>query len=64
MDELALPATSLRPASLVVTDLAMIEPTQESLVLRERAPGVSIKAIRAVTAATLLTGGELAEMRV
>ncbi len=49
VDELILPATSLRPVTLVVTDLAVIEPTPGGLVLRERAPGVSVEAVRAAT---------------
>jgi acetate CoA/acetoacetate CoA-transferase beta subunit len=54
VEELALPATSLRPATLVVTEMAVIEPTTEGLVLREVAPGVSLDAVRAATATTLL----------
>jgi acetate CoA/acetoacetate CoA-transferase beta subunit len=62
VDELALPATSLRPVTLVVTELAVIEPTPEGLMLRERAPGVAVDAIRAATAATLLVPAEVPEM--
>jgi len=51
---LTLPATSARRVSLVVTDLAVIEPTPEGLVLRERAPGVTVAAIIAATAARLV----------
>ena len=38
VDELTLPATSLRPVTLIVTELAVIEPTADGLVLRETAP--------------------------
>jgi acetate CoA/acetoacetate CoA-transferase beta subunit len=62
VDELTLPATSLRPATLVVTDLAVIEPTPEGLVLRERAPGVPLEAIRAATGAPLLVPAIVPEM--
>ena len=41
VEELTLPATSLRPVTLIVTELAVIEPSQYGLVLRERAPGVT-----------------------
>ena len=34
-----LPLTALRRVDLVVTDLAVIEPTEDGLVLRELAPG-------------------------
>src|ERR671912_372041 len=54
VDELTLPLTSLRPVTLVVTELAVIEPTPEGLVLRERAPGVPVDAIQAATGAPLL----------
>ncbi len=62
VDELTLPATSLRPATLVVTEMAVIEPTLEGLVLRERAPGVSVDAICATTGTTLLVSGTVPEM--
>jgi acetate CoA/acetoacetate CoA-transferase beta subunit len=61
--ELTLPATSSRRVTLVVTDLAVIEPTAEGLVLRERAPGVTVERIRAETAAPLLLPAEVPEMR-
>jgi acetate CoA/acetoacetate CoA-transferase beta subunit len=60
--ELTLPATSARPVTLVVTDLAVIAPTPDGLVLQERAPGVSVERIRAETAATLIVTGEVPEM--
>ena len=53
VDELTLPATSLRPVTLIVTEMAVIEPTPEGLVLRETAPGVSVDAVRAATARRL-----------
>jgi len=59
---LSLPPTSSRPVSLVVTDLAVIEPTPDGLVLRERAPGVSVDAIRAATEAPLIVAGDVPEM--
>ncbi len=40
--ECTMPLTSLRAVNLVVTDMAVIEPTAEGLVLRERAPGVAV----------------------
>jgi acetate CoA/acetoacetate CoA-transferase beta subunit len=60
--ELTLPSTSSRPVTLAVTDLAVIEPTPDGLVLRERAPGVSVEAIIAATAAPLLVKGHVHEM--
>ncbi|MFO1074021.1 MAG: 3-oxoacid CoA-transferase subunit B [Geminicoccaceae bacterium] len=60
--ECTLPLTAVRPVSLIVTELAVIEPTPAGLVLKERAPDVSVEAIRAATAATLLVQGEVPEM--
>jgi acetate CoA/acetoacetate CoA-transferase beta subunit len=52
--ELTLPLTSARPVSLVVTDLAVLEPTPDGLVLRETAPGVSVAEVIRATDATLI----------
>ncbi len=62
VSELTLPPTSSRPVSLVVTDLAVIEPTPDGLVLRERAPGVTVDAILAVTTAPLILPDSIPEM--
>ena len=60
--ELTLPPTSARPVSLVVTDLAVIEPTPQGLVLRERAPGVAVEEILAATTAPLTLPDTVPEM--
>ena len=52
--DLSLPPTSVRPVSLVVTDLAVLQPTRDGLLLRERAPGVSVQEIIDQTDAPLL----------
>ena len=62
IDALTLPATSIRPASLIVTDLAVIEPSAEGLVLRETAPGVSVDDVRAATGAPLIVDGAVPTM--
>lgn len=49
----SLPITSLRRVDLVVTELAVIEPTAEGLVLKETAAGVSIRDVIEATEATL-----------
>jgi acetate CoA/acetoacetate CoA-transferase beta subunit len=59
---LTLPPTSSRPVSLIVTDLAVLRPTPDGLLLQERAPGVAIEAIVAATAAPLLLPEEVPEM--
>jgi acetate CoA/acetoacetate CoA-transferase beta subunit len=60
--ECSLPLTSLRPVSLVVTELAVIEPTEAGLALKERAPGVPVAAILAATEAALLVPEQVPEM--
>ncbi|MCA8880441.1 MAG: 3-oxoacid CoA-transferase subunit B [Rhodobacteraceae bacterium] len=49
-----LPLTAVRRVSLVVTELAVIEPTEAGLVLRELADGVSVDDVRAQTEAHLI----------
>ena len=58
----SLPLTSQRRVSLIVTDLAVIEPGPDGLLLRERAPGVGLDAIVAATSARLLVPGTVPEM--
>ena len=59
---LTLPPTATRRVSLIVTEMAVIEPTPEGLLLRERAPGVSVDAIVANTGAKLVIIGDVPEM--
>jgi acetate CoA/acetoacetate CoA-transferase beta subunit len=49
-----LPLTSVRPVNLVVTELAVLEPTPEGLLLKEVAPGVTTDQVVAATEATLV----------
>ena len=49
-----LPLTSIRRVNLVVTDMAVIEPTEEGLVLKELAPGTTVEAVREATEADLI----------
>ena len=60
--ELTLPPTAARPVTLVVTDLAVLEPSAQGLILKERAPGVSVEAVCAATAAPLIILGDVPEM--
>lgn len=64
VDRCVYPLTSIRPVDLVVTDLAVIAVTPEGLKLQERAPGVTVVEIQAVTAAPLIVEGEVPEMAV
>lgn len=58
----SLPLTALRRVDLVVTDLAVIEPTAAGLVLKEHAPDVSVEDIVARTNARLIVSGHVPEM--
>ncbi|MCV6595653.1 MAG: 3-oxoacid CoA-transferase subunit B [Mangrovicoccus sp.] len=60
--ECALPLTAERRVSLIVTDMAVIEPTDAGLVLRETAPGVSPEEVIAATSAKLIVDGTPPEM--
>jgi acetate CoA/acetoacetate CoA-transferase beta subunit len=57
-----LPLTSVRRVNLIVTEMAVIEPTDEGLVLRETAPGVTIEKIIAATEASLIVPEHVPEM--
>ena len=48
-----LPLTSVRRVDLIVTELAVIEPTDDGLVLRETAPGVTVEQVQRATEAHL-----------
>lgn len=58
-----LPLTAIRPVSLVVTELAVIEPTAKGLVLKELAPGVKVETVLAATEATLIIPDNVPEMQ-
>ena len=59
-----LPLTSTRRVDLIVTDLAVLKPTDDGLVLQERAPGVSVEDVLAATAAKLIVPADVPEMQV
>jgi acetate CoA/acetoacetate CoA-transferase beta subunit len=61
--ECSLPLTSIRSVDLVVTELAVIEPTGQGLVLREHAPGVAIIDIIKATATDLIIPEAVPEMK-
>lgn len=60
--ECTLPITSTRRVSLIVTDLAVIEPREDGLHLKECAPGVSVDDVLAATDAELIVEEHVGEM--
>jgi acetate CoA/acetoacetate CoA-transferase beta subunit len=63
VERCTLPITSVRRVDLIVTELAVIEPTDQGLVLRELAPGVTVEQVVKATAARLLLSDTLTPMR-
>ena len=63
LSQCALPLTGVGVVKKIVSELAVIDVTPEGLVLRERAPGVSIEEIRKATAAKLTVPADVVEMR-
>jgi 3-oxoacid CoA-transferase subunit B len=59
-----LPLTAVRAVHRIITDLAVLDVTPAGLVLRERAPGVSIEEIQAQTEPTLIVEGGVPEIAV
>lgn len=58
-----LPLTGTRCVKKVVTDLAVLDVTDNGFNLIERAPGISVDEIRSKTEGRLLVSGEIPEMR-
>lgn len=59
-----LPLTGVGCVKKIVTNLAVIEVTNEGFKLLERAPGVSVNDIKNATEATLIVEGDIPEMSV
>ena len=62
LPQCSLPLTGVGVVKKIVSELAVIEVTREGLVLRERAPGVSVEFIRKSTAARLIIPEHVPEM--
>jgi 3-oxoacid CoA-transferase subunit B len=63
LNECSLPYTGRRVVQRIITDLAVIDVTDDGLALRELAPGVSVDDVRSATEPELRVDGEPAEMR-
>ena len=57
-----LPLTGVGCVTKIVTNLAVIEVTQDGFKLLERAPGVSVEEIEKATEGKLIVEGEIPEM--
>jgi len=62
VEQCSLPLTATRPVSLIVTELAVIEPTTAGLVLKELVPGVTVDDVIAATGARLIISDDIHEM--
>ncbi|MGB3143192.1 MAG: CoA transferase subunit B [Maribacter sp.] len=59
----SLPLTGVGCVTTIVTNLAVLEVTKEGFLLKERAPGVTVKEIEEATQGRLIIKGEVPEMQ-
>jgi len=64
VEECTLPYTGRRVVQRIITDLAVLDVTENGLVLRELAPGVTLDDVRAATGPQILVPAEPATMQV
>ena len=64
LKECTLPLTGVRCIKKIVTELAMLEITENGFRLLERAPGVTVDEIKAKTEGKLIVEGEIPEMKI
>jgi acetate CoA/acetoacetate CoA-transferase beta subunit len=62
VDTCTLPLTSSRCVDLVVTELAVLQPTPDGMVLKEVAPGVTVEQVQAATGTPLIVHGDVPTM--
>ncbi len=63
VDECSLPLTGKTCVQQIITDLAVIDVTDSGLMLRELAPGVTVREVRAATEPPLVEAHDLREMQ-
>jgi len=63
LPECSLPLTGVRCVKKIVSDIAVIEVTDDGFKLLERAPGVSVEEIIEKTAGKLIVEGDIPEMK-
>ena len=64
LSECTLPLTGVGCVKKIVTNLAVMEVTENGFLLLERAPGVSVEEIKNATAGRLVVEGEVTEMKI
>ena len=62
LKECTLPITGVHCVKKIVTDLAVLEVTDDGFKLLERAPGVSVEDIKSATAGKLIVEGDIPEI--
>jgi 3-oxoacid CoA-transferase subunit B len=62
LPECTLPLTGVRCVKKIVTELAVLDITENGFKLLERAPGISVEEIKEKTAGKLIIEGEIKEM--
>ena len=63
LERCSLPLTGVNCVKKIVTNLAVLEVTNQGFKLLERAPGVTLDEIKAATEGTLIIEGQIPEMR-
>jgi len=62
VDVCSLPLTSSRRVDLIVTELAVIEPGPDGLMLKELAPGIDLETVQRATGARLIVPAQIPSM--